>query len=212
MGTSDGQSEHTIAVVGVGSVGVAPDIAEVTIGVEVTRSGAKDARDAAATAMTAVVAAAKRVGVADQDIRTDNLSLSPVYDYNRGSKLTGYQFSNTLLLTVREMGKLATVIDECAAIGATVIRGVSFRVDDPATAEAAARELAMKNARSRAEALAALAGVSIKGVASIDETAGGSPGPRPEMAMMRAVAAAPTPIEVGSSQISIAVAVRYLIG
>ena len=57
-----------------------------------------------------------------------------------------------------------------------------------------------------------LAGVAIKGVASIDETAGVSPGPRPEMVMMKAVAMAPTPIEAGSSQISISVAVRYLIG
>ena len=108
MSTSDGQSEHTIAVVGVGSVGVAPDVAEVTIGVEVTRPAVKDARDAAATAMTAVVAAVKRVGVADKDVRTDNLSLSPVYDYSKGSKLTGYQFSNTLTITVREMEKLPT--------------------------------------------------------------------------------------------------------
>jgi uncharacterized protein YggE len=205
--------ERTISVSGAGSVSVQPDVAEVTIGVEITRPSAKDARAAAAAAMTAVVAAVRNAGVADKDVRTDNLNLGPVFDYDspKGPRLTGYQFSNTLRITVRQLETLPAIIDETANIGATVIRGVSFAVLNREAAEAAARALAMRDARIRADALAKLAGVSITGVASVSESAGASPAPMGEMAMLRSAKADPTPIEMGSAEVSVHVDVRYLI-
>ena len=175
-------AEHTITVSGVGLVSAEPDVADIMIGVSVTKPAVKDARAGAAVAMTAVIAAAKQAGVADRDIRTANLSLNPVQRYDGNApKLIGYEFANTVRITVRDLSKVPDVVDQAAAVGATTINGISFRIDDPTKVEAKARELAMADARARADALARLAGVAIRGVAAISEDLGGGPmPPRPD--------------------------------
>ena len=210
------QGEHLITVSGAGLASGIPDVAEVTIGVSVTKGAVKDARAQAAEAMTAVIDAVKKLGVADKDVATLNLSLSPVYDYNTGNsapKLTGYQFSNSIRVTVRELDKLSAVIDGSAAVGATTIQSIEFRIDNPRRLEVEARKLAMADARAKADALAALAGVSIRGVASISESTDGPVPPRPMFAMaMARREAAPTPVEAGTTEVPIHVTVSYLIG
>jgi uncharacterized protein YggE len=207
-------AEHTITVTGMGDVTVKPDVADVYIGVTVTKPTAKEARDAAATQMTAVVAAIKALGVADKDIATTNVSLNPVYDYSNGSapRLTGYQFSNTVKVTVRDLTKVPDVIDNSVAAGATTVNGVSFRLDNPKPVEAQARSAAMTDARAKADALASAAGVQIKGVASITETTMSSPVYyAPQLDAVKA-AGVSTPIQSGTTDVTISVTVSYLIG
>jgi uncharacterized protein YggE len=211
------QPEHAITVSGSGLVSVAPDVADVTIGVSVTKSAVKDARNGAAAAMIAVVAAVKKAGIADKDVQTLNLNLSPVYNYDTGGsapKLVGYQFSNTVKITVRDLEKLSSVIDESAMVGATTIQGISFRIDKPKEVEVKARQLAMTDARAKADALAQSAGVTIKGVASISEGSSEGPmPPRPMFAMARMKdAAESTPVEMGTTDVEVFVTVGYLIG
>ncbi|MGD0019206.1 MAG: SIMPL domain-containing protein [Candidatus Limnocylindrales bacterium] len=207
--------EHTVTVSGVGEVSVAPDTADVMIGVSVTKPTVKDARAGAATSMTAIIAAVKKVGIADKDIVTTNVSLSPVYDYTSSApRLTGYQFSNSLKVTVRDLTKVADVIDDSSTAGATIIQGISFRLDNPKSVETQARQLAMADARSRADALAQAAGVSIKGVATINETSASSPiNYYPSYAAAGVSKdAVSTPIQTGTTDITVQVTVSYLIG
>jgi hypothetical protein len=215
MSGNDLPAEHTITVSGVGLVSAEPDVADVMIGVSVTRPAVKDARAEAAAAMTAVVAAVKQAGVADKDIRTVSLNLNPVQRYDGNvPKLIGYEFANTTRVTVRDLEKVSAVVDQAAAVGATTIQGIAFRIDDPTKIEARARELAMANARDRADALARAAGVAIKGVAAIAEDMGGGPMPPvPMRAFSLAKSAeASTPVEAGTTEVSIHVTVSYLIG
>jgi uncharacterized protein YggE len=208
-----GTPEHTITVTGSGLVSVKPDVADVYIGVSVTKPTAKDARTAAATQMQAVVAAVKALGVADKDIVTTNVSLNAVYDYTGGtSKLTGYQFGNTVKVTVRDLNKVADVIDDSVTAGATVVNGVAFRLNDPKPVQAQARSLAMTDARNKADALASSAGVSIKGVASISETTTSTPIYYAPQALDAVKAAVSTPIQSGTTDTTIQVTVSYLIG
>src|SRR4029078_9087757 len=90
--------EHTISVGGTGKVTVIPDMATVSLGVSVERDTAKAAREVAAQQMTKIVAALKALGIADEDIATANVSLSPVYDYptNAQPRIRGYQLQNTV--------------------------------------------------------------------------------------------------------------------
>ncbi|MGA3058412.1 MAG: SIMPL domain-containing protein [Candidatus Limnocylindrales bacterium] len=203
--------EHTVTVSGSGQVSVAPDVADVVLGVSITKPTVAEAQSAAATSMASVVAAIKKNGVESKDIVTVNLSLSPVYDYN-GSvpRLVGQQFTNTVRVTVRDLKSVAAVVDDSVAAGATTIQGISFRLDDPKTVQAQARQLAMSDARAKADALTAAAGVSVKGVASISET---STTPLVSYgALMDAKAQAATPIQTGTTDVVITVTVTYLIG
>jgi uncharacterized protein YggE len=217
LDTNGTAPEHTISVTGTGRVIVSPDVADLRIGVSVTKPTVKAARESAAETMTRVVAAIKKLGVADADIQTTILSLQPMYDYSTNStppRVTGYQLSNSVSVTVRNLDKVGDAIDDSLAAGATSFDGVSFRVDDPAKAEAQARAAAMAQAKAKADTLAKGAGVSITGVASISETT--SPVPYPVYYAADAGAAAPsksvpTPVEAGTNEVTVTVSVSYLI-
>jgi uncharacterized protein YggE len=208
--------EHTITVSGVGRIVVTPDVADLRIGVTVTRGTVKEARAVAADQMTKVIAALKKLGIADRDIQTTGLSLSPNYRYdNTGGnpRITGYSLSNAVAITVRDIDKIGDAVDDSLAAGASTLDSVSFRVDDPAKAQEQARAQAMAQAKSKAQALASAAGVSITGVASISETAITPVPPIYYGAMAGALAKdTSTPVQVGTNDIEVTVNVEYLIG
>jgi uncharacterized protein YggE len=212
-GADSSAPEHVISVSGIGVVSVAPDTADVMLGVAATRPTAKEARAAAATAMQAVIDSIKKNGLPDKDILTVNVSLNPVYDYTGSARrLVGYEFNNTVKVTVRDLDKLPAVMDDAVGTGATTVSGISFRLDDPTAMQNKARELAMADARSRADILARLAGVTIKGVASISETNSSYTPYYYSGAALDAVKEASTPIQSGTTDIKIQVSVAYLIG
>jgi uncharacterized protein YggE len=208
--------EHTISVSGVGRVTTVPDVADVSVGVNITRTKISDAQAAAATAMNAVLAALREAGVADKDIQTTSLSLQPVYDYsnNNSPRLTGYQISNTVTATVRQLDTISAVVDGALNAGANTLNGITFRLDDSTAAEAQARDAAMTNARAEADALARDAGVTISGVASISEQSVVPPTPQPYFAAAGAALdknAPSTPFSVGTNEVDVTVNVVYLI-
>jgi uncharacterized protein YggE len=205
-------SEHTISVSGEGKVVLTPDVADVSLGVTVQRDKVAVARDEAARIMQAVIAALHGLGIADADIKTTQLYVSPMYDYTNVQRITGYQMSNIISVHVRDLAKLADVIDQSVAAGATDVQGVTFDVSDRTAAERDAREAAVRDARARADTLAAAAGVTITGVASISETTS-TPWPWPAYrGVAQDASGAPTPIQPGTAELTIDVAVVYLIG
>ena len=207
--------EHTITVDGSGKVVVVPDIADLRLGVSITKPTVKAARAQAAQAMTNVIAALKKLGIADKDIKTTNLSLQPVYTYpqNGGApKLTGYTLSNSVDVTIRNLDVISDAIDDSLAAGATTMDGVSFVVEDPTAAQEQARKLAMDQAKAKAETLANSAGVRITGVSSISETTSAPPVPVPYQSLAGGAAAdVATPVQVGTNEVVVNVAVVYLI-
>jgi hypothetical protein len=208
------EPDRTISVAGTGTVTIAPDVADLHVGVVVQRPKVKDARAAAATAMQGVVKALLAAGVAERDIQTTTLSLQPIYDSSTtgaAPRITGYELRNGVVATIRDLDRLADAVDGALAGGGTTLDGISFRVDDPTGAEAQARTQAVKAARAKADALASAAGVTIVGVASISEQSSPMPWPVPYAGALRADEAA-TPILPGTSEITVSVSVVYLIG
>ena len=203
--------EHTISVTGSGKIFVKPDMADVSVGVQVIRQTLAAARDDAAQQMNAVIAALHALGLTDADLETAYLDISPTYDYTgQSQRITGYQVTNQLTVHVKDLAKLAAVVDDSVSAGATTINGISFRVSDQTAAEAQARTAAVQDARARADALAAAAGVTITGVASISETSFTPPIWYGQPAQDGA--GTPTPIIPGMSAISIDISVVYTIG
>jgi uncharacterized protein len=217
LAADDTPPEHSISVSGTGHVIVSPDVADLRLGVSVTKPTVKAARAAAADSMTKVIAALKKLGIADADLQTTGLSLQPQYDYSTNAnppKLVGYTLSNGVSITLRDLDKIGDAIDDGLAAGATSLDGVTFRVDDPVKAQEQARKQAMTQAKSIADTLASSAGVSIKGVASINETTGPTPYPvYYDAARAAGIAAdAATPVQVGTNDVTVTVSVVYLIG
>src|SRR5574340_233750 len=154
-----------ITVEGVGNVTLTPDEAQLSLGVQAQAASAAAAQAQANGVMAKLVAAVKRLGVADKDLATQWLSLQPQYAYEpNGSqppRVSGYQASQSLAVTVRDLSKAGAIIDAAVAAGANQVGGISFAVADPTAASAQARTAAMADAKVRAQALAAAAGVTL---------------------------------------------------
>jgi uncharacterized protein len=204
--------EHSISVSGSGTVKVKPDVADVSFGVTVQKDKAKDASQAAAEQMTKVVDALKAAGVADNDIQTQMISLQPIYDYT-GSlpRLQGYQSDNQVDVTIRDLTKAGETIDAAVAAGANNVSGITFRVNDQDAANAQARDAAMKDAKSKADALASAAGVSITGVISITDVSSPSQPPIYYGREAGAAVDATTPVQPGKVDMEVTVTVVYSI-
>ncbi|MCU1501412.1 MAG: hypothetical protein JWM12_766 [Ilumatobacteraceae bacterium] len=213
-GTQPGSGviSRTITVSGEGNATVKPDTATVQLGVSVDRPTASAALDQANTSAAALIAALKQAGVAEDDITTAGLSIWPRYD--NGSSVTGYTASNSVSVTVRDIDRTGPVIDAAAAAAGNDISvgGVSFSVDDPEQVMAAARADAIANAQKRAGEFATAAGVAVGAVLQISETSATPYQPRfyaADSASGTAPAAASTPIQTGTTDLSVTVTVVY---
>ncbi len=207
-------SKRSISVPGVGRVSVQPDIATLRLGVMLVRQTAAAARESAAASMTAVLEALADKGVAKKDLRTAFLSLSPVTDYSpeTGPRVTGYQAANSVAVTIRDLAQAGALIDAALAAGATSMDGLDFTVDDPSAAEDQARQLAIVDAKRRAQTIAAASGLTLGAVTNVVEGDHGGPIPFPSpRAMAFKAEAADTPVEAGSQEIVVSVTVAFAI-
>jgi uncharacterized protein YggE len=100
------QDPTTLSLQAEGEVKAAPDMASITLGVSTQAPTAADALRRNADQMSAILAALRGQGLAEQDIQTSNLSLGAQYAYpqNQPPKLTGYEASNAVTVTVRDLG------------------------------------------------------------------------------------------------------------
>ncbi|MGK3995574.1 SIMPL domain-containing protein [Sorangium sp. So ce1024] len=120
-----------------------------------------------------------------------------------------YQVSNTVTVVIRNLDQVGAVLDTVVAAGANNVWGVSFGLDKTDALEAQAREKAIADARSRAEALARLQGVSLGRVVAISEIVESGP-VHGRMAMASvAYGDAGTPVTPGEVQLGTQVKVVY---
>lgn len=200
-----------------GEVKVAPDMATLTFGVVTEAQTAAEAMRLNAERMTQVTAALRRAGVAERDIQTTGLNLSPQYDYiqNESPRLRGYQASNRVTVNVRDLQRTGQVADAVVAAGVNQIDGISFGLQNSSAAEDQARRLAVQALRAKAELYAQALGVGLGPIRSLSESGGYAPPPPMPMYRMAARAEAmdaSTPVSGGELTVRIDVSGVYDIG
>lgn len=197
-----------ITVVGQGEAKATPDTAMVQIGVQSEAAAAREALTDNNAKMTALVAKLKELGVVAKDIQTSNLSIYPRYD-NEGREVLGYQVGNMVTVKVRNVGQTGALLDQVVEAGANSISGIMFMIDDAKTLEQQARDQAIANARTRAEAMAKAAGATVGQVYSITENIGTAP-PMPMAGSAREMLAdVSVPVEAGEQTISAQVQITF---
>jgi len=204
-----GSDVRSISVTGTGQVRAEPDIATVNTGVEVRAETVAAARAGAAEASNAIIAALRAHGVDELDVRTVDFYVYPEYDWGDDTpRVTGYVFSNTVQVTVRDVERIGELIDAIAVAGGDAVRfgGISFAHADPGALNGEARELAIADARGRAEQLAELTGVTLGSIVSVVETSWAAPyagfSPRAEFAAADSLGPS---IQPGASAVTVTV-------
>lgn len=191
-----------------------PDIATVQAGVSTRAQTAVAAMQENARKMTAVVARIKALGIADDDIQTTGINLSPQYDYDQATQsqvFRGYVASNRVSVKLRKVEDAGRALDALVAAGANDIGGPDFSVDDDTTYRAEARRNALERAKSQATEYARLSGYSGVRLLEIDESVSGNRPPMPVPMAYRAEAAqaASTPVQPGLVGTVVNLTVKY---
>lgn len=199
-------AERLVTVTGEATVAVAPDAAVIRIGVTSQDKTAREASEANAKQMTAVLAAIKDTGIADRDVQTSRLSLQPQYDPNKSgtARLTGFQATNQVTVRIRDIDKLPVFLDRAIAAGANEMSGIEFVISEQSKLLDRARDDAIADARRKAELYAQAAGSKLGPVVSITEE-GSAAQPRP----MQAMRAGAVPIAPGEQTLRATVTVSY---
>jgi uncharacterized protein YggE len=195
-----------VTVSGDSIVQAQPDTAIITVSVVTQSKRAIDAQQENAAKSNAVVRALKAAAGAGAEVKTSGYSLQPqrVYRENQPPTITGYEARNSVTVTLSDLTKVGAVIDGTAQAGANDIAGISFtlRRDRPARDEALAQ--ATQEATGKARVIAQALGGRLVRILEVQEDGTMRPPiPLYEKQMdMRTMAAAQTPIEVGSLEIT----------
>ena len=207
---------HGVSVAGEGKVQGKPDLALLSLGVSALADDVSTARDRASNELDAMIASMKKNGVADKDIQTQQLNISPEYDYSNGKQLLkGFRVSNSVSAKVRDINATGKVVDDAVNAGGNdvQIQGISFTIDKPDDLQRQAREQAIADARDKADTLAKAGGVSLGDAISITEGGGVQPVQASPAAFDRAASgpAAQTPIQPGELDVTVTVNVTWAI-
>jgi uncharacterized protein YggE len=200
----------TISVTGEATVSVPPDLAQVDGGVTSEAKTAREASEANNAAMGKVLQALKGAGIEEKDVQTSRLSLQPQSAPNRTGPpaISGYRASNRVTIRVRDVAKVANVIDTLVGAGANEIGGINFVVSQASKLLDEAREQAVADARRKAEIYAKATGVTLGAPLSISEESNSAPVPYRRMAAGMAVSA---PVAQGEETLAVTVSVSWTI-
>lgn len=204
----------TISVSGDGRVFAAPDIAELSFGVQTGRvETAKVAMEKLQKDMDAIFRAVKDRGVEEKDIRTERFSLNPAYDWTeKGQIFRGFEANQSLHVKVRDLVTADDVLTAATDAGANQAGDVQFTIDDLEKQRAEAREEAITEAKEKAKLLAASLGKRLGKLKGFSEGGGGWVQP---MMLMRAEKAGvggavpDLPLPAGEQEVTVQVTLTY---
>ena len=172
---ADEAPKRSISLTATGAIRTSPDKVDITTGVTSQAPTAKEALAKNSAAMTEVVAALKAEGLDPKDIQTTNFTVQPLYEERkdgRSPNIVGYQVTNSVRLTVHDIGKLGAILDKVVTLGANEVDSIEFGVTEPEALKDEARKLAMRNAIDNAKLYAEAAGVGLGRILSISEDEG----------------------------------------
>lgn len=161
----------SISVSGSSAIRVPPDRVVVVFGIETFARTPSASQAQNARLSKAVLVAIRALGIADKDIATANLTIQPRYDDYDWNVISGYAARNTIAVTLRDVEKLEAVLVSALEAGATTVDGIEFSVTNLRELRDEARDLAVKAALEKAEAMAKAADVKVGNVTNIREDA-----------------------------------------
>jgi uncharacterized protein YggE len=189
-------------VTGTASATAPPDRAALSLGVQSRRPSAQSALQVVDERAATLVSALRDAGARPEDLRTTGLNLW----FDQSDRQYVASYAVTVGVPADDAGRFIDSAAEVAGDELTM-NGISFSVADPAAVVAPLREVAVADARAKAEVLAAAADCSVGPVVSIVESGAGGAVPVFKGGAARLAMAAP--IEGGSETLSLQVTVTY---
>jgi uncharacterized protein YggE len=213
----DEPAAGVLHVTGNGVVQVQPDRARLSFAVETEAEDARGAAARNAELMEAVLAALREAAGEGLTLETSGYNVVPVYEQRRPDgprtpQIAGYRVVNQVSAVTDDLEGVGDLVDAGLGAGSNRISGLSFFVSDSRDAQDEAYRLAVADALRQARAMAAALGVELGPVEEVrGSSSPGQPRPMGDV-MMAAEAAARTPVEAGSTNVTASVTIRFRLG
>jgi uncharacterized protein len=202
------QSSGRITVTGTGTVTGIPNQLILSMGVQVNGYSVTSALNQANLGVRRVTTVLIGSGVAESNIQTSDLNISP--NYNSNGQITGYGVSESLTATLDQLGRAGNQIQAAVQAGgnAVTVNDVSLNLTSTGPLMAAARASAVANAKAQAQQFARSLGEPLGPVISISPVQQSSQTPQ-QYAGVNSSARASVPISPGTQQLSVSITVVY---
>lgn len=166
-----------LTVNGSATVTVPADMAQVVLGVVTKAETVQEATAQNADALAMVIDALKAAGIAEEDMLTENYSVSAQYGYSYGKldneqNVTGFQVSNLLRVTVRDVAQVGALVDNAMKHGANECYGITFQSTNSEKAYDQALQAAVTEGARKAALLAKAAGLTLGALEEVTEQGG----------------------------------------
>ncbi|WP_437527515.1 SIMPL domain-containing protein [Sorangium sp. So ce726] len=177
--TAENAENRTITIGGAGEVTRPADSMRTSIGVEAREKTLGAARDKAASRSQAVLAALRGLAIPGLEIRTVNISLSPIQESSLAReeitepRIIGYSASSQLAVALRGVSPAelqaagSKILQAALTSGANDVGGLEFFLSNPTEARRAALAAAVQDAQANAKAVAKAANIRIVELQSI---------------------------------------------
>lgn len=163
-------SRRSITTTGNGVVIAQNNRAVMYLAVETMSADAKQAAQDNANIMTKVKHAVIGAGAAPDKIETDNYTMYPVYEYDKGKvKSRKYEVNNRMKVVVEDLTKAGAVMDAAISAGANRIENIMFTVRNPGKYKDDALREAAQDARRKADIIAASLGKTVTNIISVTD-------------------------------------------
>jgi uncharacterized protein len=160
------ETGSSVSVQGTASLDVKPDAVTFSVGVESRSGGVADAFHVNAKKVDSLLSALKEKGVTPGEIQTSYLDLSPLTSKGRPA---GFKVVTLVTVRRKDVASAADLLEAALSAGANQVGGLSFYVSDRALFRQQGLELAFRDARSKAETLAGLAGRNLGRVVCVSD-------------------------------------------
>lgn len=171
--TSESESScnpnRTVQVSGTAVVNVLPDRALIQLGVQSNGKTPKEVQARNAATINSVIKSLQKMGIESKDISTDRYVIEPLYEDYESLHIKGYRIYNVIAITMRDVEKTSDAIAAAFQAGANQVVNVEFYTSELRKYRDQAREMAMKAATEKANALALAAGANTDCVLNINE-------------------------------------------
>lgn len=157
-----------VQATGTASVSVTPDQAQIQVSAVTQASTAQAAANQNATLATNIINQLTSAVGSSGTVQTVGYSVSP--NYTNQGVLTGYTVTNSIQVTLNDLSMTGSIIDTATQSGATRIDGLTFTIKDNTAAMAMALRQATVQAKAKADAMAASAGLKTGNYLVIQES------------------------------------------
>jgi uncharacterized protein len=166
---TDCDANRSVQVSGAATINITPDRVQIKLGVQSNNRTPELVLADNQAAIQRVLEAMRGLGIADKDMTTDYFLVQPIYENYDALTIKGYRIDNVVAITLSDVSRTSAVLVAALRAGANQVQDVEFYTSQLRQYRDQARNLAMKAATEKAQALAEAGGAQTGCLMRIDE-------------------------------------------